>query len=124
MNAPYAQGHVMVVHTCACKRTFTQVAWDALPYVGEMGDEVGERIELRNCPCGSTRAVEIPMSDRQSSHFVRAVQYRVKHQGMTLEAAVRDFIKHNPTTALMVAEELGSWPASDPEMAMFQKVYR
>jgi hypothetical protein len=43
---------------------------------------------------------------------------------MTLEAAVRDFIKHNPVTSAMVADELGSWPASDPEFAMFQKVYR
>lgn len=64
------------------------------------------------------------MSERQAPHFVRAVQYRVKHQGMTLEAAVRDFIRHNPTTALMVAEELGSYPASDPEFLMFQKVYK
>lgn len=64
------------------------------------------------------------MSDRRSPEFVRAVQHRVKHQGMTLEAAVRDFIKHNPVTSAMVADELGSWPASDPEFAMFQKVYR
>jgi len=111
------------IHTCSCQRTFTSKQWDALPYVGVMRDAV-ERLELRNCPCGSTRAVEIPMSDRESPHFIKAVQYRVKHQGMTLEAAVRDFIKHNPTTALLVAEELGAWPASDPEFAMFQKVYR
>lgn len=61
---------------------------------------------------------------REGSFFVQSVQYRVKHQGMTLEAAVRDYIKLNPTTAAILAEELGSWPASDPEFAMFQKVYR
>lgn len=117
---PYAQGDI--AHTCSCKRTFTLAEWEALPYVGVMRDDV-ERLELRNCLCGSTRALEIPMSDRESPHFVKAVQYRVKHQGMTLEAAVRDFIKHNPTTAALVAEELGSYPASDPEFRMFQKVY-
>lgn len=63
------------------------------------------------------------MADRRSADFVQRVQYRIKHQGMTLEAAVRDFIKHNPTTAALVAEELGSYPASDPEFRMFQKVY-
>lgn len=114
----------MLVHTCSCKRTFTQEQWDALPYVGKMIEDDPPVLELRNCPCGSTRAVEIPMTNRESPHFIKAVQYRVKHQGMTLEAAVRDFIKHNPTTASLVAEELGSWPASDPEFVMFQKVYR
>ena len=111
------------IHTCSCGREFTEHAWNLLPYVGVMRDDV-ERLELRNCPCGSTRALEIPMSDRESPHFVRAVQYRVKHQGMTLESAVCDFIKHNPTAAALVAEELGSYPASDPEFRMFQKVYR
>lgn len=62
--------------------------------------------------------------DRQCPFFIRSVQYRIKRQGMTLEAAVRDFIKHNPTTAAMVSEELGAWPASDPAFSMFQKVYR
>lgn len=63
-------------------------------------------------------------TDRQAPSFVRSVQYRVKHQGMTLESAVRDFIKHNPTTSALVAEELGSYPSSEPEFAMFQKVYK
>lgn len=109
------------IHTCSCGREFTEHAWNLLPYVGVMRDDV-ERLELRNCPCGSTRALEIPMSDRE--YFIKAVQYRVKYQGMTLEAAVRDFIKHNPATSAMVADELGSYPASDPEFAMFQKVYK
>lgn len=113
----------LVVHRCSCDRTLTLAEWSKLPYVGVMRDAV-EALELRNCPCGSTRAVEIPMPDRQCPGFVQAIQYRVKHQGMTLEAAVRDFIKHNPTTSAIVAEELGSWPASDPEFVMFQKVYR
>lgn len=64
------------------------------------------------------------MADRRSADFVQRIQYRIKHQGMTLEAAVQDFIKCNPTTALMVAEELGSYPASDPEFLTFQKVYK
>lgn len=61
-------------------------------------------------------------NDRQCPHFVRAIQSRVKN-GMSLEGAVRDFIRQNPMTSAMVADELGSYPASDPEFAMFQKVY-
>lgn len=64
------------------------------------------------------------MSHRESPHFLQSVRYRMKNQGMTLEGAVRDFIKFNPTTAAIVAEELGSWPSSEPEFAMFQKVYK
>lgn len=63
------------------------------------------------------------MSTRQCPSFLRSVRYRMKHQGMTLEAAVRDFIKNNPTTSAMVADELGAWPSSEPELRMFQKVY-
>jgi len=64
------------------------------------------------------------VTERYSPEFVQRVQYRVKHQSMTLEAAVQDFIKCNPTTSLLVAEELGLWPSSEPEFAMFQKVYK
>jgi len=63
------------------------------------------------------------MADRRSADFVQRIQYRIKHQGMTLEAAVQDFIKCNPMTSEIIAEELGSWPASDPEFHMFQKLY-
>jgi len=52
------------VHRCPCGRAYTATEWAALPYVGEQvipADEYGpeERIELRDCACGSTRAVEV-----------------------------------------------------------------
>lgn len=112
-----------VVHVCSCKRTFTALQWEQLLYVGLMIDDV-QHCELRTCLCGSTRAMEVPMTTRETPHFVRSVQFRMRHQGMTLEAAVRNFIKHNPATSAAIADELGSWPASDLELAMFQKVYK
>lgn len=46
------------VCTC-CGTPHDAFAWSRLPYVGVMRDEEGA-IELRNCGCGSTIAVEIP----------------------------------------------------------------
>lgn len=45
----------MIVATCGCGREYTLPQWEALEYVGEMGDEV-EKLELRNCHCRSTIA--------------------------------------------------------------------
>jgi hypothetical protein len=45
-----------VVKVCACGEVFSASQWSALRYVGEQDDGV-ERIELRNCPCGSTIAI-------------------------------------------------------------------
>lgn len=47
---------VDVVHTCSCGQSFTRAQWAELLFVGEQlgGDE---SLELRQCPCGSTRAV-------------------------------------------------------------------
>lgn len=46
---------------CACGRTYDGDAWAALSLQGEIdnGREVGERIELRDCLCGSTIAREV-----------------------------------------------------------------
>jgi len=49
----------VIVKRCACGRTFTDHEWSLLQFLGTMVDEV-ESIELRNCPCGSTIAVEVP----------------------------------------------------------------
>lgn len=44
---------------CACGRVHDSYAWAALPYVGiQEGD--GYALELRNCPCRSTLAVQVP----------------------------------------------------------------
>jgi hypothetical protein len=47
-------------HVCVCGRTYTAAGWANLPLVGRMDkDEDGDqKLELRNCRCRSTRAVE------------------------------------------------------------------
>jgi len=46
------------VKHCACGLSFDPTEWAALDYVGVSADEV-QRLELRNCPCGSTLAVDL-----------------------------------------------------------------
>lgn len=43
-----------------CAIEYTSVQWDALPFVGNQLDGDG-MIELRNCSCGSTIAIEVNM---------------------------------------------------------------
>jgi hypothetical protein len=54
--------------TCTCcKTTFTVAGWRDLPLVGVQvtKDEQGTyRLEMRNCPCGSTLAIEVPVKRR------------------------------------------------------------
>ncbi len=50
---------------CACGREHFVGEWSGLPLVGYLvtpEDEKGplERLELRNCPCGSTISIEVP----------------------------------------------------------------
>ena len=48
--------------TCGCGKQYSSGEWKLLPYVGVHEDEV-ERLELRNCGCGSTLAIVLgPMS--------------------------------------------------------------
>lgn len=56
-----------ILHTCSCGKKFTVEGWETLPLVGYQNDEELEEptLELRNCPCGSTRAVE-PKSPKES----------------------------------------------------------
>jgi CheY-like chemotaxis protein len=46
---------------CACGHVYERPGWERLPLVGEIdnGRGVGERIELRDCGCGSTLAWEL-----------------------------------------------------------------
>lgn len=41
---------------CSCGFRWNEIAWQHLPYVGVMVDDV-DAIELRNCTCGSTMGV-------------------------------------------------------------------
>jgi len=49
------------VKECACGRKHDAEVWRSLRWVGEIdnGRNVGERLELRHCPCGSTLAWEV-----------------------------------------------------------------
>lgn len=51
-----------IMKECACGRSFTEDEWLLLPFVGKSGTDDGDPdpivIELRNCPCGSTIAIE------------------------------------------------------------------
>ena len=43
---------------CGCGLAHDAPSWSALPLAGVMRDDV-EAIELRNCPCGSTLAIQV-----------------------------------------------------------------
>jgi DNA-binding response OmpR family regulator len=59
---------------CGCGRVYDAISWAALPFVAEMdnGREVGERLELRRCPCRSTLAWQI------GSHAVSVPSLRIR----------------------------------------------
>lgn len=76
---------------CKCGRSFDALAWAELPYIGEIPEERAP-IEMRNCACGSTIAVELPPSPSPSRSAIRdrdALAERVKG----LEAALREIAR-------------------------------
>jgi hypothetical protein len=76
-----------IVKSCACGRTFTAHTWKLLAKVGHHRDFV-EKLELRNCPCGSTIA-------RVTRRFMRAepnvliLLNRLNYGGHKARAALR-----------------------------------
>jgi hypothetical protein len=52
------------VAECPCGRCFDALEWAALPFVGVQECDGVVALELRNCPCESTRAVEVPAAPR------------------------------------------------------------
>jgi hypothetical protein len=51
-----------IVSRCGCGRQYTARQWADLQYVGLMSDGIGDELELRNCPCSSTRAIRVPLA--------------------------------------------------------------
>ncbi len=49
----------IVGRVCACGLHHDTHSWKVLPYVGKMDAGNGGLLEMRNCPCGSTLAVEL-----------------------------------------------------------------
>jgi hypothetical protein len=39
---------------CSCGRSYDRKTWEALVYLGIMGQEMNMDLELRNCTCGNT----------------------------------------------------------------------
>jgi hypothetical protein len=48
----------VIIHTCSCGLSFTASEWERLPLCGVQVTDEGF-IELRNCPCGSTRSIDL-----------------------------------------------------------------
>jgi hypothetical protein len=44
---------------CGCGLCFSPEEWMKLPLVGRMDDGLGGELELRNCHCGSARALQV-----------------------------------------------------------------
>lgn len=50
-----------IAKRCSCGLTYDRAGWEALQHVGIHTDGVTpERLDLRNCSCRSTVAVELP----------------------------------------------------------------
>ena len=49
---------------------------------------------------------------------------RFAKSGMTPEEFARKFCIRNPKEALLILEEIGSFPSSEPELRALQKVWR
>lgn len=45
--------------TCSCGRSHSLASWRDLPYVGIQRVDGEPDLELRNCACGSTLAIEL-----------------------------------------------------------------
>jgi hypothetical protein len=73
------------VCVCSCGRAYTAIEWALLPSAGWQVLEWGEILDLRNCVCGSTRAITIAPGDWDESELdprepelaARAVMRRV-----------------------------------------------
>lgn len=53
---------------CSCGRVYSPAEWLKLPLVGIQtfeGDDAPPALELRNCICKSTMAVEVPSKPRE-----------------------------------------------------------
>lgn len=48
------------IKACGCGRAFNVHEWRELRLVGYQDDGDGGELELRDCPCASTIAIEIP----------------------------------------------------------------
>ena len=72
------------VHQCSCGQSFTLAQWQQLPFVGTQATLDDELLELRNCSCGSTRAIDIAA---RRAPLVALVQEHTKLTTRAIEQA-------------------------------------
>lgn len=65
-----------VIKICACGSDFTRDEWLELELVGEQDDGAGGRLQLRNCPCESTIAIELADLEPGAGFLVSVAGYR------------------------------------------------
>lgn len=68
---------------CACGKHYTAYGWSTLKLAGTQELPWGEVLELRNCTCGSTRAIVIREED-----FDRA-ELDPRDPGLAVESLMR-----------------------------------
>jgi Protein of unknown function (DUF5661) len=67
----------------SCGRTHSDAQWAKLPLVGHQvigpyPDDPGEVLELKNCQCGSTLAIQEPFT---AAELERGAQHELEHTG-------------------------------------------
>lgn len=101
---------------CRCGRTFTKAQWEELPYVGVQPtyDERGSMLELRNCPCGSTIAVEMPSKRWRENPVTANGGAALVCMGRQVELVLRDGREVKPGARVgMLYDSTGTyWPAT------------
>lgn len=71
-----------VLKACRCGRTFDATEWRELRLVCLMDDGEGGLLELRNCPCGSTVAIEAPPTNEDARRLVARTVARMRAAGI------------------------------------------
>lgn len=91
---------------CSCGKAFSPERWAALPFKGYQDDEP-EPLALRNCPCGSTRALS--KSDDHTCKLIAQIKasrrFALVHARMCL-ALVRLHVANANADGARVQEEI------------------
>ena len=103
-----------VIKRCSCGKAYTHAEWERLPYVGiqSSGDEETE-LELRNCPCENTIAIERPKRQAKENP-VHDDGAALVCMGRQVEIVLRDGREVKPNARIgMLYDELGEFWSPD-----------
>ena len=84
MKLPLSPSAVVAIR-CSCGLAHSPAEWKKLPLVGIQRFDGGGALELRNCPCGSTRAIDV------SANTCACVS--VTRDGDTIDLVVYGFVR-------------------------------